>query len=44
MLEEDFDMPALFVDICRQRSLPFSIIGQKMVLIASGAIPKVDQA
>ncbi len=44
MLEEDFDMPALFVDVCKQRSLPLRIIGQKVVLITSGAVPKVDQA
>jgi len=43
MLEEDFDMPALFIDVCHQRSFPADIIGQKVVLIARGAVPKVNR-
>lgn len=43
MLEEDFSMLALVIDICHQRSHPMGITCQKLVDIVLGAVPTLIQ-
>ncbi|MGX9246994.1 hypothetical protein [Sphingobacterium multivorum] len=44
MFEEDLDLPPLFVNIYYQGGFPLGVVGQKVVLVACGAVPKVNQA